>query len=620
MKLYHKAFLYRHKWIQPYLQKVLGGIDAVTFLAALALIGGVVYEHGFIISEGAEADLGVLYRTVWGVFLVQTTMHIGLAYRETLKKYRTFTWVLNILLYLTLIPVIFFEPESGALKYFWLFLNNRIFQLILLLLLSLLRLSSGVIGLLGKRTNPSLILAGSFFLIICIGTGLLMLPRCTVDGISWVNALFVSTSAVCVTGLVPVDVATTFTSLGQLVIIILIQIGGLGVMTLTCFFAMFFMGNTSVYNQLAVRDMISSDSLSSLLSTVIYILFFTLVIEGAGMLVLFLSIHGTLGMTVQQEMVFAAFHSISAFCNAGFSTLSENLGNPLVMQHHNLLYITISVLIILGGIGFPILVNFKHIAGYHLKRLFYFIRTGKRDRQRIRHLYNLNTKIVLLTTLILLTGGTIAILLFEWNGAFAGMSMPDKWVQAFFNATCPRTAGFTSIGLTSFSLQSLLLMLLLMFIGGAAQSTAGGVKVNAFAAAVLSLFAVIRGKSRVEVFRRQLSVDSIRRSNATLVMYLMILFLGVFVLSVLEPHASLLALVFECTSALSTVGSSLGLTPALGEAGKLFVSLLMFIGRVGVITIVLGFVPPQKHTKYKYPDDNLIITKQESCRINMIYI
>ena len=607
MKLYHKAFLFRHKWIQPYLQKVLGGIDAVTFLAALALIGGVVYEHGFIISEGAEADLGVLYRTVWGVFLVQTTMHIGLAYRETLKKYRTFTWVLNILLYLTLIPVIFFEPESGALKYFWLFLNNRIFQLILLLLLSLLRLSSGVIGLLGKRTNPSLILAGSFFLIICIGTGLLMLPRCTVDGISWVNALFVSTSAVCVTGLVPVDVATTFTSLGQLVIIILIQIGGLGVMTLTCFFAMFFMGNTSVYNQLAVRDMISSDSLSSLLSTVIYILFFTLVIEGAGMLVLFLSIHGTLGMTVQQEMVFAAFHSISAFCNAGFSTLSENLGNPLVMQHHNLLYITISVLIILGGIGFPILVNFKHIAGYHLKRLFYFIRTGKRDRQRIRHLYNLNTKIVLLTTLILLTGGTIAILLFEWNGAFAGMSMPDKWVQAFFNATCPRTAGFTSIGLTSFSLQSLLLMLLLMFIGGAAQSTAGGVKVNAFAAAVLSLFAVIRGKSRVEVFRRQLSVDSIRRSNATLVMYLMILFLGVFVLSVLEPHASLLALVFECTSALSTVGSSLGLTPALGEAGKLFVSLLMFIGWVGVITIVLGFVPPQKHTKYKYPDDNLII-------------
>ena len=302
-------------------------------------------------------------------------------------------------------------------------------------------------------------------------------------------------------------------------------------------------------------------------STLLYILGCTLAIEGIGMVVIWFSIHDTLGMTLQEELYFAAFHSVSAFCNAGFSTLPGNLGNPAVMQQHNLLFMTVSFLIILGGIGFPILVNFKHIAGYHLKRLFYFIRTGKRDRQRIRHLYNLNTKIVLLTTLILLTGGTIAILLFEWNGAFAGMSMPDKWVQAFFNATCPRTAGFTSIGLTSFSLQSLLLMLLLMFIGGAAQSTAGGVKVNAFSAAVLSLFAVIRGKSRVEVFRRQLSVDSIRRSNATLVMYLMILFLGVFVLSVLEPHASLLALVFECTSALSTVGSSKGLATAIEETG-----------------------------------------------------
>ena len=607
MKLYHKAFLYRHKWIQPYLQKVLGGIDAVTFLAALALIGGVVYEHGFIISEGAEADLGVLYRTVWGVFLVQTTMHIGLAYRETLKKYRTFTWVLNILLYLTLIPVIFFEPESGALKYFWLFLNNRIFQLILLLLLSLLRLSSGVIGLLGKRTNPSLILAGSFFLIICIGTGLLMLPRCTVDGISWVNALFVSTSAVCVTGLVPVDVATTFTSLGQLVIIILIQIGGLGVMTLTCFFAMFFMGNTSVYNQLAVRDMISSDSLSSLLSTVIYILFFTLVIEGAGMLVLFLSIHGTLGMTVQQEMVFAAFHSISAFCNAGFSTLSENLGNPLVMQHHNLLYITISVLIILGGIGFPILVNFKHIAGYHLKRLFYFIRTGKRDRQRIRHLYNLNTRIVLIMTFLLLVTGTLAIAAFEWNASFAGMPVADKWTQAFFNATCPRTAGFSSVDLASLSVQTLLVYLVLMWIGGGAQSTAGGVKVNAFAVVVLNLVAVLRGSERVEVFGRELSHDSIRRSNATVVMSLGVLFLFIFILSILEPQASLMALTFECVSALSTVGSSLNLTPNLCDASKLLVALLMFIVRVGLITLMLGIIKQKKNTKYRYPSDNIII-------------
>lgn len=607
MELYRKAFLYRNKWIKSYIRKFLNGIDILACMAAVALIAGVVYEHGFIVPDVISRKLEHLYQGVWMVFLVNVTLQFGLAYRETRKKYRTLTWVLHTLLYLTLIPVAFAEPGAGMLKYLWLFLHSREFCLILLLLLSLLQLASGVIRLLGRHTNPSLILTGSFFLIICIGTGLLLLPRCTTAGISWVDALFVSTSAVCVTGLVPVDVATTFTSLGQWVIILLIQVGGLGVMTLTCFFAMFFMGNTSLYNQLVVRDMVSSDSLSSLLSTMVYVLLFTLVIEAGGMLVLFLSIHGTMGMTVHQELAFAAFHAVSAFCNAGFSTLSGNLGNPLVMEGHNLLYITISVLIILGGIGFPILVNFKNIAAYHLRRFLYFVRTGQRDRRRIRHLYNLNTRIVLVMTGILLAGGTILLALFEWNHAFAGMEPVDKVVQAFFNATCPRTAGFNSVGLTSFTVQSLLFMLLLMFIGGAAQSTAGGVKVNAFAVIVLNLLAVLRGKDRVDVFGRQLSADSIRRSNATMVMYLAVLFLGVFALSLLEPHASLLALTFECISALSTVGSSLDLTPVLGDTSKLIVALLMFVGRVGVITLLLGFMPPQKVTKYKYPDDNIII-------------
>lgn len=215
-----------------------------------------------------------------------------------------------------------------------------------------------------------------------IGTGLLMLPRCTMNGISWVDSLFISTSAVCVTGLTSVDVASTFTPTGFVVIILLIQIGGLGVMTLTSFFAMFFMGNTSLYNQLVVRDMVSSNSLNSLLSTLVYILAFTLVIEGIGMLAIWGDIHGTMGMDLQEELAFSAFHAISAFCNAGFSTLPGNLGNPLVMTGHNPFFIYISLLIILGGIGFPILVNFKDIILYHLRRLWHFLRTWHWDGKR----------------------------------------------------------------------------------------------------------------------------------------------------------------------------------------------------------------------------------------------
>lgn len=170
-----------------------------------------------------------------------------------------------------------------------------------------------------------MILAVSFFVIILIGTGLLLLPRCTVEGVvlSWVDALFTSTSAVCVTGLVPVDVSATFTPMGLTVIILLIQVGGLGVMTLTSFFAMFFMGNTSLYNQLVVRDMVSSNSLGSLLSTLLYILGFTMVIEGAGMVSIWLGIHGTLGMSLEEELAFSAFHSISAFVMRAFLRFPE---------------------------------------------------------------------------------------------------------------------------------------------------------------------------------------------------------------------------------------------------------------------------------------------------------
>ena len=399
MKIYHKFLLYQNKWIHPYTRIILGGVTYVAYLASILLIVGVVYEHGFTISEHEASQLQTLYRFVWGVFLTEVTLHLLLEYRDTKRAFKKLAWILIALLYLTLIPVIFHRPEEeGAILYFWEFLNGKPYHIVLLLIFSFFNLSNGLVRLLGRRTNPSLILAGSFFIIIIIGTGLLMLPRCTMNGISWVDSLFISTSAVCVTGLTSVDVASTFTTSGFVVIILLIQIGGLGVMTLTSFFAMFFMGNTSFYNQLVVRDMVSSNSLNSLLSTLLYILGFTLAIEGMGMFAIWSDIHGTMGMTFEEEVAFSAFHAISAFCNAGFSTLPGNLGNPL---------------------GFPILVNFKDIVLHHLRRIWKFLHTWEWDRHRFYHLYNLNTRIVLIMTFLLLVLGTILIAIFEWNHAFS---------------------------------------------------------------------------------------------------------------------------------------------------------------------------------------------------------
>lgn len=608
MDYWERLFLYRKKLLLPRINQLVNWTLGITYVCALAFLAAIVYEYGFSISGEERAAVHWVYRIVWVVFLLGATMQIVFRQEDSPFRFTPWTWVLSALLYLTLLPVIFNKPDPETEVYWvWAFFRSPYYRGTILLLYSFYQLSGSLVRLMGRRTNPPLILAGSFLVIILLGMGLLMLPRATYHGIHWIDALFTATSATCVTGLVSVDVPSTFTLEGQVIIILLIQVGGLGLMTLTSFFAMFFMGNTSIYNQLVVGDMISSNSLNSLLSTLLYILGFTLAIEGVGMAVIWYSIHGTLGMTLDEELFFSAFHSVSAFCNAGFSTLPGGMSNPMVMQGHNLLYVTLGLLIALGGIGFPILVNLYETVAYYLGYLRWKIFGRSRRFNKRVHLYNLNTKIVLVSTAFLLVLGTVVIAAVEWNQALAGMPVADKLVHSFFNSSCPRTAGFVSVPLLSFSVQTLLFMLVLMVIGGGTQSTAGGVKINVFAVVLLNLWAVVRGADHVTIMKRELSDDSIRRSNAVIMLYLIMVFCGMFLLSVLEPEASLLAVLFECISALSTVGSSLDLTPTLGDWSKVLVVLMMFIGRVGAFTLATGLIRQEKKRKYRYPSDNIII-------------
>lgn len=586
---------------------ILKIINAVSYFSSLLFIALLVYEYGFIISDEIRADLHLVYKAIWIVYLVSFGVNFTLSYENTKQETRYFGWILDILLLSTLIPVIFYCPESGYLMYLWKILHSHYFMLVLLLLLSLQNLSAGITRLLGKRTNPSLILAVSFFVIILIGTGLLMIPKATVSGISFIDALFTATSAVCVTGLTTIDVSTVFTTLGQAIIILLIQIGGLGVMTFTSFFAVFFMGGSSIYNQIVMKDMVNSKSLNSLLSTLLYILLFTVVIEALGAFAIWLSIHDTLNMSFEEEIGFSIFHSISAFCNAGFSTLQNNLNNPLVLQNHNMLFLVISGLVIFGGIGFPILVNLKEVLFFKVRNLFYLIIRKPYRIQHKKHLYNLNTKIVLLFTFILLFVGTALIALIEWNNSFAGLPVADKLTQAFFNAVVPRTAGFVGVDITTFMPLTIFITMLLMFIGGGSQSTAGGLKVNAFAVILLNLKAVLKNSNRVEAFQRTISQDSIQRANATMMIQIVVLFVAITIITFLEPDKSFTAIVFECISAVNTVGSSLNLTPSLCDMSKYVVIILMFIGRVGILTFMLSFIKPVSNQNYKYPSDNIII-------------
>ena len=227
---------------------------------------------------------------------------------------------------------------------------------------------------------------------------------------------------------------------------------------------------------------------------------------------------------------------------------------------------------------------------------------------KFHNLLDLNTKIVLRTTALLIVIGTVLLCVFEWNNTFAGMPLHEKLTQAFFNAVSPRTAGFISVNLNSMCIQSISIYLILMWIGGASQSTAGGVKVNAFAVAWLNIRAVLHGTTRVEFRGRELSQDSIRRANATIFVSLCVLACFIFSVTIFEPDLPLKAIVFECVSAFATVGSSLGITSQLSDISKLLIVVLMFIGRVGVVTLAQGLLKQYKNQYYQLPQDNIIIS------------
>lgn len=584
-------------------------IDLLVFLVSVVLIGTAVVDYGFVLDETETLYISKIYNFTWWFYLIVFTGRLILTWTEITRKTIFLTIMLGVMFYLSLIAKFVNVAETSSWFAIWNFLKSKYFIVALIGIFAVLNVSKGVVNFINKKTNPALLLVAGFALIIFFGTLLLLLPRSTIEHfrLPLADALFVSTSAVCVTGLSPVDLAHTFTLEGQIVIMLLIQIGGLGVMTITSFFALFFMGSTSLYNQFALRDMLGSDAFSSLISTLLNILIFTFTIETIGALLIWISIHSTMNMTLNEEIFFSVFHAVSAFCNAGFSTLTGNLGNPAILYNHNWFYIIISILIILGGIGFPILVNFKNVLAFHIKS--FCMKLFKKNYKQIRyqHLTNINTKIVIVTTSILIVLGTIIIAILEWNNAFVHMDIEDKIVQSFFNSVTPRTAGFNSVDLTNFSLLTIIVYSVLMWIGGGSQSTAGGIKVNTFAVAISNFFSVIRGKTSVTLFNRELSAESVRRASATIFGSLITIIVFFLILVAMEPEISPKGLLFETISAYCTVGSSLNITPLLADNSKIIMSVLMFIGRVSLITILMSVIQQKGNTKYRYPKDNVII-------------
>ena len=417
-------------------------------------------------------------------------------------------------------------------------------------------------------TRPEVLVPVAFLIAIAAGTVLLALPGMSNDGVGPFEAFFTATSAVCVTGLIVVDTGTDFTAAGQTVIAILIQLGGLGIMTLSVFALVLAGHRVSMDQENTIKESFTAVArwrLGRLLGAVCG---FTLVIEGVGCIALYFGF-GDWGE--------AAFHAVSAFCNAGFSTFS----NSLQAQGAGIAA-AIVVLLVLGGLGFT--------------TLFEIVRRPKGGGQR----FSLHARMVFATSFVLWIGGTLLLWAWERNGLG----------NALFLSASARTAGFETAPVGEMSGASLLILIPLMFIGASPGSTGGGIKTTTLALAVLVVSAALAGRKRITTRGREIPADLVRRMFAVLVCSMLVVFVGIFLLTVWEEggdHDEVLPLAFEAVSAFATVGLSTGITPDLMLASKVLLCVLMFIGRVGSLSIFLLLVRGKPASRVRYPEERILI-------------
>ncbi len=457
-----------------------------------------------------------------------------------------------------------------------------------------------------KRTflNPAQLFIISFLVLIFMGSFLLVLPNATYTGISYLDALFTSTSAVCVTGLVVVDTATHFTLFGQTIIMILIQIGGLGILTFASYFSFFFSGGTTYENQIALSDMTSSRKLGEVFSTLKYIILITFGIELFSGILIYSSIDSKAFSSQSEQLFFSTFHAISAFCNAGFSTLTNSLYET-GFRFNYYLQLIIILTFVLGGLGFPIVVNLLKYLKYKISTLFSY--SSKRRIKYRPWVLNLNSRITLVTTLSISFVAFIIFYFLEYNNTLAEHNGFGKMVTALFGATTPRTAGFNSIDTAAMTFPTLMMVFLLMWIGASPQSTGGGIKTSTFAIATLNILSLAKGKSRIEIFRREIADISVKRAFAIISLSLVVIGAAIMLISISDPEKMLMQIAFECFSAYSTVGLSLGITGDLSNAGKMIIIFVMFVGRISMLSLVIAVFKKIKHKNYSYPKEEITI-------------
>lgn len=576
-----------------FLNKITGPVFPVSVMLFAVLV---LFHIGFYQSEIYDFKIRKLYY----ILFVLLYFSKGIILITRLSGARTRILVYDILLLVTCSLVFVGAQIFGTASqvYFWIKQEEGvlIFISIWLILSEIKRLLSLINSL---NLSPSLLFVVSFLLIILTGSGLLMFPNSRNEPITYLEALFTSVSAVCVTGLTIVDISSTFTATGQIIILVLIQTGALGIMTFTGFLGYIFTGSASIRERYLLRDILSSENLGSLFKVLIKIMGFTLLIELTGAMLIFLNTP-----EIQSEkMFFSLFHSVSAFCNAGFSTLSGGM-NTAGIKDNFAFHGIIGMLIILGGIGFPVL-----LAGYHFFKQFIrlMLLRIRKQKGKIHKSFDVQFIMVISTTIVLLFSGTLFYFLFESGKSLEGMGFLQKFGISLFGSISARTAGFNITDITLWSYPTVFLMIILMWIGASPGSTGGGIKTITFAVALASIYQFARGNKSVEIRNRKIGSSTIMRVLSVIVVSIVFIFSGFTGLLLYEPDKNPVYLLFESFSAFGTVGLSLANTATLSPQSHWILIFLMFTGRVGPLTLLTAILIPERKKYHKFPSHELII-------------
>jgi len=569
-------------------------IDRITPLFGIIAFVSLFLKYGFHLSDEWIQNLLILDEVIAAVFVITLLVNFLISDKKwQYVKQSPFEFGLLFLFIISIVLEEIFSIEDPHLlirrstSHSFIKLYFIIIQIYIIIngFVSLAKTSEKWLFI---SLNPSRILMISYVIVIIAGVLMLKLPKATYSGISWIDAFFTSTSAVCITGLSTLNISRAFTFEGQVIIMLLIQLGGLGIITLTSFIALFIQKGFRLRDQVIVQEILDNENLSSLASILKAIVSITFISELIGAVALYFS-WKHLGLSESDRIFSAVFHSVSAYCNAGFSTFLNGF-ETTGYAFNSISLITIMLLIVFGGLGF-----------YTYSDIF---RIGEIKMVRKKGL-TLQSKMIIIATVVLLLFGAGMIWITQ-HAQWKNLPLGEQVLRSFFLSVSSRTAGFSVVSIGELAIPTLMLLILLMYIGGAPNSTSGGIKMTTVITLLASLGTFIKGKRRVEIGWNTIPMRIVRRAFIVFTVSIFLIMTVLFVLSWTEDQ-DFMDILFEIISAFGTVGLSRGITPDLTLTGKLLIALVMFAGRIGLFSFAVAMSEVRDDTSYKFPEINLMV-------------